>query len=128
MTPQTATRTPEPQRLRALERANEIRLARASLKRRISLGEVSAADVLLTCPSEAASWSVGDLLMSQRRWGTTRCRKFLSRNHIVETKRIGTLTERQRRILADALRVSTIEGPPSAVASVVHRELALATA
>jgi len=103
---QTATRTPEPQRLRALERANEIRLARASLKRRIALGDVSAAEVLLTCPSEAVSWSVGDLLMSQRRWGTTRCRKFLSRNHIIETKQIGTLTDRQRRILAAALHAA----------------------
>lgn len=128
MTPQTATRIPEPQRLRALERANEIRLARASLKRRIALGDVSAAEVLLTCPSEAASWSVGDLLMSQRRWGTTRCRKFLSRNHIVETKRIGTLTDRQRRILADALRAS-VEAPPAAVADrSMPREMVLAVA
>ena len=128
MTPQTATRIPEPQRLRALERANEIRLARASLKRRIALGDVSAAEVLLTCPSEAASWSIGDLLLSQRRWGTTRCRKFLSRNHIVETKRIGTLTERQRRILADALRASA-EAPPVAVADrSMHREMVLAVA
>lgn len=128
MTPQTATRTPEPQRLRALERANEIRLARASLKRSICLGDVSAAEVLLTCPTEAESWSVGDLLMSQRRWGTTRCRKFLSRNHIVETKRIGTLTERQRRILADALQAA-VHGPPAGlVDTAVSREMALAIA
>ena len=50
--------------------------------------------------------------MSQRRWGTTRCRKFLSRNHIIETKQIGTLTDRQRRILAAALQAAA-EGPPS---------------
>ncbi len=128
MTPQTATRTPEPQRLRALERANQIRLARASLKRSICLGDVSAGEVLLACPTEAHSWSVGDLLMSQRRWGTTRCRKFLSRNHIVETKRIGTLTERQRRILADALQTA-VPGPPAGrVDPAVGREMALATA
>ena len=93
---QTALKTPEPQRLRALERANEIRLARAGLKRRIALGEVSAAEVILRCPEAADSWPIGELLMSQRRWGSTRCRKFLSRNHIVETKPVGTLTERQR--------------------------------
>ena len=45
--------TREPQRLRALERANEIRLARAELKRRIAGGQVSAAEVILTPPSEA---------------------------------------------------------------------------
>ena len=104
--PHTATKTAEPQRLRALERANEIRLARAAIKRRIALGDVSAADVILECPDAAASWPVGELLMSQRRWGTTRCRKFLSRNHIVETKPIGTLTERQRHLLAGSLEPS----------------------
>jgi hypothetical protein len=101
---QTALKTSEPQRLRALERANEIRLARATIKRRIADGEVSAADVILECPDAAHSWPVGELLMSQRRWGTTRCRKFLSRNQIIETKPIGTLTERQRHLLAGSLR------------------------
>jgi hypothetical protein len=100
---QTAMMTTDPQRLRALGRANEVRLARAELKRRIADGGVSAADVILAPPWEALSWSVGDLLMNQRRWGATRCRKFLTRNQIVETKPIGTLTERQRRMLADQL-------------------------
>jgi hypothetical protein len=100
---QTATMTPEPQRLRALERANEVRLARAELKRRIADGAVSAAEVILVCPWEASSWTVGDLLISQRRWGTTRCRKFLQRNQISEVKQVGRLTERQRRILATEL-------------------------
>jgi hypothetical protein len=95
--------TPEPQRLRALERANEVRLARADLKRRIAEGELSAAEVILACPWQAYSWSVGELLMSQRRWGNTRCRKFLYRNQISELKPIGKLTERQRRMLAAQL-------------------------
>jgi hypothetical protein len=99
----TALKTSEPQRLRALERANEIRLERAALKKRIAAGEVSAADVITDPPPAAESWSVGDLLMSQRRWGTTRCRRFLSRSNITETKPIGTLTERQRNLLADSL-------------------------
>jgi hypothetical protein len=100
---QTALKTSEPQRMRALERANEIRLARAAIKRRIALGEVSAAEVILDCPAAAERWPVGELLMSQRRWGSTRCRKFLSRNSIIETKPVGTLTERQRLLLAHSL-------------------------
>lgn len=108
--------TTDPQRLRALERANVIRLARAELKRRIAYGEVSAADVILEPPFEASTWAIGDLLISQRRWGSTRCRKFLSRNQITETKPIGALTERQRRMLADQL------------ASCVSRELELVEA
>jgi len=100
---ETAIITREPQRLRALERANEIRLARAELKRRIADGEVSAATVILAPPQEASSWSVSDLLMTQRRWGSTRCRKFLLRNQVSETKALGALTERQRRLLATQL-------------------------
>ena len=100
---ETATITREPQRLRALERANEVRLARAELKRRIADGDVSAAQVILDPPREASSWSLADLLMTQRRWGSTRCRKFLVRNQISETKPLGALTERQRRLLATQL-------------------------
>jgi hypothetical protein len=100
--------TPEPQRLRALERANEVRLARAGLKRRIAEGAVSAGEVILTSPWEASSWTVGDLLMSQRRWGSTRCRKFLSRNQIGEMKQVGALTERQRQMLAAALQTCSM--------------------
>lgn len=100
---ETAVMTAEPQRLRALERANTIRLARAELKRRIADGEVAAADVILEPPFEASTWAIGDLLISQRRWGSTRCRKFLSRIQISETKPIGALTDRQRRVIADQL-------------------------
>jgi hypothetical protein len=103
---QTATMTPAPQRLRALERANEVRLARAELKRRIAEGELSAAEVILSNPPEVQTWTVGDLLRSQRRWGGTRCRKFLSRNQISEVKRIETLTERQRHLLIAQLQSS----------------------
>ncbi len=101
---QTTRMTPEPQRLRALERANEVRLARAELKRRIADGEASAAEVILACPWVASSWSVSELLMSQRRWGITRCRKFLARNQISENKPIGKLTDRQRHLLAAQLQ------------------------
>ncbi len=101
---QTTPMTPGPQRLRALARANEVRLARAELKRRIARGDISAAEVILACPEAAGSWSVGELLMSQRRWGITRCRKFLARNQISEIKKIGALTERQRQLLAAQLR------------------------
>ena len=106
-----ATRTAEPQRLRALGRANEVRLARAELKRRIADGEISAAEVILSSPWEASSWTVGDLLMSQRRWGTARCRRFLSRAQIGEMKQIGTLTERQRRVLAAELDPAAVHAP-----------------
>src|SRR5206468_6602862 len=100
----TATVVPAgPQHMRALERANQVRLARAELKRRIAVGKVDAADVILECPWEAESMAVADLLMSQRRWGHTRCRKFLAQIPMSEKKTIGSMTERQRRTLAAML-------------------------
>ena len=102
---QTATMSSEPQRLRALGRANEVRLARAELKRRIADGETSVVEVLRDPPNEASTWEIGELLMSQRRWGSTRCRKFLNRHQISETKQVGALTARQRRILAEQLEI-----------------------
>jgi hypothetical protein len=101
--PENGTRTEAPQRLRALEQANAIRLARAELKRRVAEGQTSAAEVIMQCPDEARRWTLGELLMSQRRWGTSRCRKFLEGNHLTEVKAIGALTERQRRVLAEQL-------------------------
>ena len=69
---------PAPQHMRALEQANRVRLARAELKRQVADGELAAAEVVLDCPWEAESMSIADLLMSQHRWGRTRCRRFLA--------------------------------------------------
>jgi hypothetical protein len=103
----TATVAPAgPQHLRALERANKVRLARAELKRRVATGGIEVADVILACPWEAQSMAVADLLMSQRRWGQTRCRKFLTQIPMSEKKTIGSMTERQRRTLATMLSCS----------------------
>jgi hypothetical protein len=100
----TATRAPAgPQYMRALERANQVRLARAELKRRIAMGEVDVGEVILECPWEADSMAVADLLVSQRRWGQTRCRKFLSQIPMSEKKTVGSMTDRQRRALAAML-------------------------
>jgi hypothetical protein len=92
-----------PQYMRALERANQVRLARAELKRRIAMGAVDVAEVILECPWEAESMAVADLLVSQRRWGQTRCRRFLSQIPMSEKKTVGSMTERQRSALAAML-------------------------
>ena len=100
----TATIAPaSPQHMRALERANQVRLARAELKRRVANGHLEVAEVILECPWEAESMAVADLLLSQRRWGQTRCRKFLTQIPMSEKKTIGSMTDRQRRTLAAQL-------------------------
>jgi hypothetical protein len=89
--------------MRALERANAVRLARAELKRKVAMDQIDVAAVVLSCPWEADSMAVADLLMSQRRWGQTRCRKFLAQIPMSERKTIGSMTDRQRRTLAAML-------------------------
>src|SRR5688572_7292680 len=99
----TASASGGQQHLRALARANRVRLARAELKRQIASEEISAGQVILDCPWEAASMSISDLLMCQRRWGRARCRRLLVSLGVPENKQIGTLTERQRGALAAVL-------------------------
>lgn len=113
-----ATIAPAPQHMRALARANEVRLARAELKRRIAQGELSVADVVSSPPWEAESMTISDLLMSQRRWGVTRCRKLLAHVPMSENRTVGSMTERQRRALAQLLSPGpsratvAVEAPP----------------
>ena len=99
----TATIADRPQHLRALQRANEVRLARADLKRRVTSGQVTAVDVIRSRPWEAESMAVSELLMSQHRWGHTRARRFLATIPISETKTLGSMTDRQRSSLAELL-------------------------
>jgi hypothetical protein len=89
--------------MRALERANLVRLARAELKRAIARGDVGAAEVVRDCPWETESMTLAELLTSQRRWGRTRARKFLTPLSLNENKQLGTLTERQRALLSTEL-------------------------
>ena len=89
--------------MQALARANQVRLARATLKRDISAGRRNITEVIMESPWEAESMSLSELLCSQRRWGRARSRKLLVSATLSEGKRVGTLTERQRRILVAAL-------------------------
>jgi hypothetical protein len=105
------------QHLQALEYANRVRLARARMKRRIAAGELSAAEVILSCPWQAHSMSISDLLMSQKRWGRARCKRLLVALGVPENKQVGTLTERQRLALAAML---SAKNAPVGTSAVVH--------
>jgi hypothetical protein len=106
-----ATATAAPQHMRALSQANRVRLARAELKRQIADGTKTVDEVVCDCPWEAASMTIADLLMSQHRWGRTRCRRFLAGIPMTETKTVGSMTDRQRRALAARLRGETVADP-----------------
>jgi hypothetical protein len=104
--PQTDSKSGErgtDQCMQALARANQVRLARAALKRDVGAGRRAVTDVITESPWEAESMSLSELLCSQRRWGRARSRKLLSSAALGEAKKVGTLTQRQRRILVGAL-------------------------
>lgn len=107
--------TETPQHLEALDRANEVRLARAELKREIKSGARSVADLIHPAnplPDFAEAMSVDQLLKAQRRWGTTRARSFLRGLGIGEKRLLSQLTTRQRWVIARKLdRTSPL--PPS---------------
>jgi hypothetical protein len=118
------------QHLRALEYANRVRLARARMKRKIAAGELAASEVVLSCPWQAHSMSISDLLMSQKRWGRTRCRRLLLSLSVPENKSVGTLTERQRLALATVLAAKSAPSAKqqAAPASLASGERALTAA
>jgi len=95
-----------PQRMRALERANQARRARAELKRRVAQGDIGVAEVILTGSWEAERMAVADLLTSQRRWGHTRVRRFLASVAMSENTTIGSMTERPRRAVVARLTMA----------------------
>src|SRR3954449_6358454 len=124
----TASASGGQQHLRALARANRVRLARAELKRQIAAEEILASQVILDCPWEAASMSISDLLMCQRRWGRARCRRLLVSLGVPENKQIGTLTLRQRSALAAVLATKLGPGSHVDAPSGGHAERALVVA
>ena len=108
-----------PQHMVALAQANKVRLARAELKRQVADGELSAAEVVEQCPWEAESMAIADLLMAQHRWGRTRTRRFLIQLSMNEAKTVGSMTDRQRKMVAGRLRgESTVEVDPFAVGGI----------
>jgi hypothetical protein len=106
-----APKTTDPQHLQALARANQVRLARAELKRSIGRGECSVAEVIVDAPWESETMTISELLSAQHRWGRTRSRKFLSSLGLTENKKLNTLTDRQRTLVAAALQSRAVSDP-----------------
>jgi hypothetical protein len=96
-------RSARSQAARALELADRERRARSEIEARIADGQLSAAEVILTCPAEIAKMPIIQLLASQRGWGEVRSRAFLAQISLQEDKSIGSLTERQRRTVVSLL-------------------------
>lgn len=96
------SRTDE-QRLRSLKLANEIRSARARMKRDIRSGFPSAAAVVADPPWFALTMKVGQLLEAIPGWGPVRARRTMRLLGVSEGKTLGGLSVRQRGVLAEYL-------------------------
>ena len=94
-TPSAFGRSPE-QRLHALAKANEVRVARAQLKRGVAAGRIQLAGLLAEPPSCAQSAKVRELLLVVPRLGPARADRLLARCRIAHTKTVAGLSDRQR--------------------------------
>ena len=95
--------SPQQQRLLALDRANHIRIARSTLKRRLHAGEITPAEAILRGSRDTDTMTVSELLRSQRGWGPRRSAEALRSVLLSDRKTLGSLTERQRVTLAAVL-------------------------
>lgn len=87
------------QRILALERANEVRSARAEVKRRLARGELS-----LACALEhphVQGMKVVAVLNAQFGWGPERTRKALREVGVFESRRVEHLSGARRQALAE---------------------------
>lgn len=91
------------QRLRALERANEIRSRRAQLKRDLKAGRESLISLLLDPPAFLETAKVVDVMLAAPMLGRVKVNKFLSTCRISPSKTLGGLTQRQRVELVEAM-------------------------
>ena len=98
----TPARTRE-QRLASLALANRIRIERAVVKRELKGGTLRVGGLLADPPACVMSMKVVALLASLPKFGRVKAARLLRECQISESKTVGGLSLRQRRVLADAL-------------------------
>ena len=84
------------QRMEALQRANDIRVRRAKLKRDLKDGRVQIEEVLMDPPEYVSTAKVFDMLMAVPKFGRVKAARLLNQCRISQSKTVGGLSERQR--------------------------------
>jgi hypothetical protein len=103
-TPAAVPERTHEQRMRALRRANEIRSARARLKRDLKGGKAQIEKLLLDPPEYVLSAKAFDMILAVPKYGRVKANKILTQCRISPSKTIGGLSERQRTELVHLLR------------------------
>ena len=92
------------QRMEALQRANDIRVRRAQLKKDLKDGSVQIETILLDPPEYVSTAKVFDMLLAVPKYGRVKTNRILNQCRISPSKTIGGLSERQRTELVSLLR------------------------
>jgi hypothetical protein len=92
------------QRMEALRRANDIRTARAKLKKDLKASRASINSILLDPPEYVMTAKVFDMLLAVPKYGRVKTNRILNQCRISPSKTIGGLSERQRTELVSLLR------------------------
>jgi S13-like H2TH domain len=92
------------QRMEALKRANDIRTARAKLKKDLKGGRASIQAILLDPPEYVLTAKVFDMLLAVPKYGRVKTNRILNQCRISPSKTIGGLSQRQRTELVGLLR------------------------
>jgi hypothetical protein len=84
------------QRMEALQRANEIRVRRARLKRDLKDGKAQIEEILRQPPDFVETAKVLDILMAVPKFGRVKASRLLNQCRISQSKTLGGLSDRQR--------------------------------
>jgi hypothetical protein len=91
----------------SFERANEVRFARSEMRAKIARGEQSLVDLVMNPPDVLTNMPLFEVLMAQRNWGKKKVLRFLTSNGLSEWLGLQTMTQRQRKLVVDALTSTT---------------------
>ncbi len=89
------------QRMEALQRANDVRVRRAQLKRDLKAGREEIESILLDPPGWVETAKVFDMLMAVPKFGRVKAARLLNQCRISQSKTVGGLSERQRTELVE---------------------------
>ena len=89
------------QRMEVLQRANDVRVQRAQLKRDLKAGDAQIEEILLEPPEFVSTAKVFDMLMAVPKFGRVKAARLLNQCRISQSKTVGGLSERQRTELVD---------------------------
>jgi hypothetical protein len=101
------TATPERsiiQRREALEKANDIRVKRARLKRDIKARRKFIVDLIEKPPYYIETMKLFDLILAAPKYGRVKANKILNDCRVSPSKTIGGLSTRQRSEIVEKLR------------------------